>query len=222
MPEKSFDATPRTRLRRAPIRGSYDRKLIYQILDEAMICHVGFLDHHQPYVIPMNYARRDNSLILHGSVESRLMNQLASGARVCVTVTLLDGLVLARSQFHHSMNYRSVVALGVARSILTQEEKKEAFEHFMKHLIPGREKDSRPPHPGELAVTAVLEFPLTEVSAKTRSGPPVDAQEDLSFPAWAGVIPFRLEPGEPEPDPTLAPGKKIPKYVSKYRRKTPR
>ncbi len=208
----------RTTVRRLPKRGHYDRETIYSILDEGLVCHVGFAVDGHPYVIPMNYARDGDRLILHGSVASRLLGHLAEGFEACVTVTLLDGLVLARSTFHHSMNYRSVVAFGRARPIRDEVLKNRALDALVEHLVPGRSADARRPDDKELAATEVLEFPLDETSAKIRTGPPGDNDEDLALDVWAGVIPLPTEPGAPVPAPDLRAGIPTPGYVDRYRR----
>jgi nitroimidazol reductase NimA-like FMN-containing flavoprotein (pyridoxamine 5'-phosphate oxidase superfamily) len=218
MDKAAFDPTPRTTVRRVPGRASYDRDVIYRILDEGLVCQVGFVVEEQPYVIPMSYARRGNELILHGSGESRLLKSLGEGSPTCVTVTLLDGLVLARSALHHSVNYRSVVVLGVAQPIHDPEEKRDALRCLVEHAVPGRAKDARPPSEEEVAATTVLKIPIKEASAKTRSGPPSDAEADMHLPVWAGVLPFRTVAIEPEPDATMMPGIDVPRYVTDYRR----
>jgi nitroimidazol reductase NimA-like FMN-containing flavoprotein (pyridoxamine 5'-phosphate oxidase superfamily) len=208
----------RAEVKRLPKRGHYDRDTVYRILDEGLICHIGFEVEGQPFVIPMAYARDGNRLILHGSIASRLMTRLAGGCEACVTVTLLDGLVLARSQFHHSMNYRSVVAFGRARPLQADEEKLQALERLVEHLVPGRAGDSRKASRQELKATEVLEFPLDDCSAKVRTGPPVDAKADLRLDTWAGVIPLGQVSGTPLAAPDLDAGTKIPDYVSGYAR----
>ena len=211
-------ASERAKVRRLPKRGHYDRETIYPILDEGLICHVGFQVEERPYVIPMNYARDGDRLIIHGSVASRLLSHLAEGFEACVTVTLLDGLVLARSTFHHSMNYRSVVAFGRARPIHDETLKNAALDVLVEHLVPGRSADARRPDAKELAATEVLEFPLDEASAKIRTGPPGDNDEDLELEVWAGLIPLPTEAGSPEPAPDLRPGIETPDYVERYSR----
>jgi len=213
-----FDATPRTRVKRLPDRGSYDRALVHAILDEGIICHVGITVEGQPFVLPMAYARRGDALLLHGSSASRLLKSLAGGIHACVTVTHLDGLVIARSTFHHSMNYRSVVALGTATPILDPERKLQALADLVEHLVPGRGPDARPPNDQEMKATTILDFPLTEVSAKVRSGPPGDEPEDLALPHWAGVIPMTTQYGHPEAAPDLSAKGPIPPYLIEYRR----
>ncbi len=198
--------TDRTRVRRLPARANYDRAMINTILDEALVCHVGFSIDAQPYVIPTTYARVDQQLYIHGSAASRMLRTLTDGVPVCVTVTLLDGLVLARSAFHHSMNYRSVVILGTAVEVTNVAERLAALEAIVEHIRPGRWREVRAPNERELRATSVLRLALDEVSAKVRSGPPLDDAEDLGQPCWAGVIPLRSAAGAPLPDPQLAAG----------------
>jgi uncharacterized protein len=217
--KKTALKTPRTSVRRLKERGAYDRETIYRILDEGLVAHAGFAVDGRPFVIPMAYARQGDRLILHGSVASRLLATLAQGVETCVTVTLLDGLVLARSVFHHSMNYRSVVVLGVATPIRDPEEKMAALEALTEHLVPGRWAEARRPSKKEFAATEVLALPIDEASAKVRSGPPGDAKADLGLPVWAGVIPFApTAPGAPVPAPDLKPGIPVPGSVTGYRR----
>jgi nitroimidazol reductase NimA-like FMN-containing flavoprotein (pyridoxamine 5'-phosphate oxidase superfamily) len=211
-------ATDKTRVRRIPKRGHYDRETIDAILDEGFICHVGFVADGQPFVIPTGYARVGDELYIHGSAASRMLRELSKGVEVCVTVTLLDGLVLARSAFHHSMNYRSVVILGTAELVTDADEKNKALEALTEHFIPGRWNDVRRPTELELKATSVLKLPITEASAKIRTGDPVDDDEDYSMNVWAGVIPLKLMPGEPIPDAKLADGISPPEYVAKYSR----
>jgi nitroimidazol reductase NimA-like FMN-containing flavoprotein (pyridoxamine 5'-phosphate oxidase superfamily) len=199
--------TPRTTHRRLPKRGSHDRDLIHAILDEGLVCHVGFAVEGQPYVLPTTYARIGDLLVMHGSQSNRMFRVLASGAPACVTVSLLDGLVLARSAFHHSMNYRSVVVLGSARAVEEREAKRAALEAIVEHVAPGRLRQVRPPTDPEVDGTIVVEFPVVEASAKVRSGPPMDDPEDLALDCWAGVIPLHLAKGEPVPDAHFPAGK---------------
>jgi nitroimidazol reductase NimA-like FMN-containing flavoprotein (pyridoxamine 5'-phosphate oxidase superfamily) len=215
---EDFEPTGRTRLRRLPQRGTYERESVYGILDEGLVCHVGFVADGEPFVIPTGYARVGDRLYVHGSAASRMLRTLAGGVRVCVTVTLLDGLVLARSAFHHSMNYRSVVVFGTASVVEDEAEKSEALRAFTEHIIRGRWTDVRPPDEGELKKTLVLKLPLAEASAKIRTGPPIDDEEDYQLPVWAGVIPLGLNAGEPVPDPRLAPGSVPPSYARRYSR----
>lgn len=213
-----INPTPRTRLRRLPARGSFDRAAIHAILDEGLVCHVGFVVDGQPFVIPTTYARVGDRLVIHGSAASRMLRAVGAGIPVCVTVTLLDGLVLARSAFHHSMNYRSVVVLGAAREVTGEAEKAVALEAIVEHVLRGRSAQTRPPSARELKATSVLELPIEEASAKIRRGPPVDDEEDYALPSWAGVLPLALTPGEPVPDPRLAPGVPVPPNVARYSR----
>jgi len=215
--EKSL-STDRTRLRRLPDRGSHDRDAIHRILDEALVCHVGFEAEGQPYVIPTLYGRVGDHLYLHGSAASRMLGRLEKGIPVCVTVTLLDGLVLARSAFHHSVNYRSVVVLGRAELVASEGEKLLALRAISEHVVPGRWAEVREPNEREMRVTSVLRIPLLEASAKVRVGPPKDDEEDLSIPVWAGVLPLETLPGEPVPDETVKQTAPVPGYVRGYRR----
>lgn len=213
---QKFQKTARTALKRMPARGSYDRELVYRILDEALICHVGFVEGDQPFVIPTIFARDGDVLYFHGSSVSRLARRLGEGINACVTVTLLDGLVLARSAFHHSMNYRSVVILGKALEITDEEEKKRALTRVVEHVVPGRSRDARPPSDQELKATSVLKMELQEVSAKVREGGPKDDDEDYAMNIWAGVLPLRLTPEAPiADDRNRAP---LPDYLSEYGR----
>jgi nitroimidazol reductase NimA-like FMN-containing flavoprotein (pyridoxamine 5'-phosphate oxidase superfamily) len=196
---------PRTKLRRVPARGVYDRDAIDAILDEALIAHLGFVHDSQPYVIPTLHARVGDTLYVHGSAASRAIRTLSSGVPACVTVTLLDGLVLARSAFHHSLNYRSVVVLGAAVPVEGPDERLQAVEAFTERLIPGRWGEVRPPSAKELKGTRVLAMALEEASAKVRTGPPEDDPDDLGLPVWAGVIPIHTVAGAPIPDPVSAP-----------------
>ncbi len=213
-----FQKTERTTLKRLPARGVYDRELVYQILDEGFICHAGFAVAGRPFVIPTGYARANDKLYIHGSQASRMLRTLKSGLDVCVTVTLIDGLVLARSAFHHSMNYRSVVIFGQA-VLVEESEKLAALLAFSEHVIKGRWAEVRQPTEQELKSTTVLALPLSEVSAKVRTGPPLDDEEDYELPVWAGVIPLGLVAHTaPIPDPRLKPGVEIPPYAIDYKR----
>jgi nitroimidazol reductase NimA-like FMN-containing flavoprotein (pyridoxamine 5'-phosphate oxidase superfamily) len=205
--------SPRTTVRRLPTRGAYDRATIEAILDEALICHVGFIVEGQPMVIPTIHARVDDALYVHGSVASRMLRSLEQGVPACVTVTLLDGLVLARSAFHHSMNYRSVVVLGTATAVVDREEKRRVLDALVEHVMKGRSADARPPSEAELNATMVLRLPITEASAKIRTGPPLDDEEDYALPVWAGVLPLELKPLEPVADPRLRAGIELPPYL---------
>ncbi|MGA8492013.1 MAG: pyridoxamine 5'-phosphate oxidase family protein [Terriglobales bacterium] len=209
----------RTRLVREPDRAVYDRAAAYKILDEGFICHVGFVVDGQPFVIPTGYGRVGDSLYIHGSAASRMLRRVDEGVAVCVTVTLLDGLVLARSIFNHSMNYRSVVILGTAHAVNDAKEKLEALRLLSEHILPGRWAESRQPNEKELRATSVLRLPIEEFSAKVRQGPAVDDEEDYSFPTWAGVIPLTLTAGEPIDDTRLMPGQEAPGYARDYTRK---
>ena len=210
--------TARTRVVREAHRGVYDREAAYQILDEAFLCHVGFAVDGQPFVIPTSYGRNGNSLYIHGSAASRMLRQMKDALPVCVTVTLLDGLVLARSIFNHSMNYRSVVILGKATLVDDPAEKLEALRLLSEHILPGRWADSRQPNERELKQTSVLRVPIEEFSAKVRQGPPIDDEEDLSFPTWAGVVPLEMKAGAPIDDPTLDHSRPVPEYAKNYSR----
>ena len=214
----TFTETERTRLKRLPKRGHFDRETVYGILDEGFICHVGFAAEGQPFVIPTGYARVDDKLYIHGSQASRMLRTLSGGIDACVTVTIVDGLVLARSAFHHSMNYRSVVIFGRAMLIEDREEKMAALLALSEHIVRGRWADVRKPNERELTQTTVLCLPLTEASAKIRTGPPLDDEEDYAMPVWAGVVPLKLVAGEPIADPRLSEGIEIPLYARDYKR----
>jgi len=212
-----FDSpTPRTRVVRLPKRGDYSQKTIYGILDAAFLCHVGFVVDGQPYVIPTGYGRSGDTLFLHGSAASRMLRTLAGGVDVCVTVTVLDGIVLARSAFHHSMNYRSVVILGKASLVEGDEKKTAALRVVAEQIIAGRWDDVRKPTAQELKATTVLSLPIAEASAKVRTGPPLDEEEDYTLGVWAGVLPLRMQAGEPVADPRLAVGMRAPRYLAKF------
>jgi uncharacterized protein len=210
--------TPRTRVVREPQRAVYDREAVNQILDEAFLCHVGFTVDGQPFVIPTSYGRDGDVLYIHGSAASRMLRNLDKGVAVCITVTLLDGLVLARSVFNHSMNYRSVVILGTATLVDDAAEKLAALRALSEHIIPGRWDDSRQPNEKELKATSVLRLPIREFSAKVRVGPPVDDEEDYSFPTWAGVIPLDVTVGSAIRDERCE--QELPAYLKHYPRKT--
>ena len=203
-------STDRTKVRRHPERGVYDREPIDAILDEALICHVGFVVDGQPFVIPTIHARAGDVLYLHGSPASRMLRTLRDGVDVCVTATLLDGIVLARSVYNHSLNYRSAVVLGRAREVVAADEKLAALETIVEHMVPGRWSDARQPTQGELDGTTVLALALDEASAKVRTGPPSDFDRDMDLPVWAGVIPLRLEPGAVE---SASNGLPLPAYL---------
>jgi nitroimidazol reductase NimA-like FMN-containing flavoprotein (pyridoxamine 5'-phosphate oxidase superfamily) len=212
----TYRPTGRTALRRLPERAHYDRETVHSILDEGFICYVGFVADGQPYSLPTGYARIGETLYLHGSTGSRL--GLRPDMDVCVTVTLLDGIVLARSAFHHSFQYRSVMVLGRTRLVTDSGEKEAALTALVEHFMPGRSADARPGSGRELAATAVLALPLEEVSAKVRTGDPKDDDEDYGLPVWAGILPLALTPGEPVPDSRLDPTIPVPSYVKGWKR----
>lgn len=195
----AYTPTERTQVRRLPKRGTFDRGVIHSILDAGFVCHLGFIHEGSPVVLPTGYGRSGDTLYLHGSSASRMFKAAASGIEICATVTIVDGLVLARSAFHHSMNYRSVAVFGRARPVEAREEKLEALRLFTEHVLPGRWAKVRQPNDLELKATLVLALPLEEVSAKVRTGPPLDDVEDLSWPVWAGVLPLRLRADDPVP-----------------------
>jgi hypothetical protein len=211
--------TSRTTLKRLPRRGSHDRETINRILDEGFICHVGFVIDGQPFVIPTGYARAGDKVFIHGSQASRMLRALKAGAGVCVTVTLIDGLVLARSAFHHSMNYRSVVIFGNARLIDDPDEKLSALYALSEHMLAGRWQDARAPSKSELEQTTVLELRIDEASAKIRTGPPLDDEEDYAMTVWAGVLPLQLMTRDPIADPRLPANIDVPDYVLEYNRR---
>ena len=218
MPETQLP-TARTRVVREPERAVYDREAAYRILDEGFVCHVGFVVDGQPFVIPTSYGRNGAELYIHGSAASRMLRQMKDGVSVCVTVTLLEGLVLARSIFNHSMNYRSIMILGKATLVDDPAEKLEALRTLSEHILPGRWDEVRQPNERELKATSVLRLPIEEFSAKVRVGPPVDDAEDYSFPTWAGVIPLEVKAGDPVDDPKLEPRREAPAWARQYSRK---
>ena len=213
-----IERTPRTTLKRLPARGSFERATLYRILDEALICHVGFVGTDGPVVLPTAYGRDGDTILLHGSAAGRMLRTVGGGVDVCVTVTLVDGLVLARSAFHHSVNYRSAVVFGRARVVDEPEAKFAALRAIVEHVVPGRFPEVRPPRPQEMKGTLVLALPLDEASAKVRTGPPIDDEEDYALPVWAGELPLRTVPQTPVADPRLPSGIAIPPYVRIYRR----
>ena len=215
---ESTPPTERTRVVREAQRGVYDRETIHKILDEGFVCHVGFSVEGQPYVIPTLYARVGDAIYFHGSAASRMLKNVGSGIPVCVTVTLSDGFVLARSVFNHSMNYRSVVALGKAVLVDALEEKREALHAFTEKILPGRWNDARQPNEKELKATSILRLPLAEVSAKIRTGPPEDDAPDYALPVWAGVIPIHFTAGAPIRDERCDASIPTPAYAAHYRR----
>jgi uncharacterized protein len=216
--ERSTAPRPRTRVRRLPKRGAYDRPTIDAILDEALVAHLAFTGAEgHPYAIPTLHARVGDEVWVHGSAASRTLRILGAGAPACLTVTLIDGLVLARAIFNHSVNYRSVVVLGEARAVTDPDEKRAALAAFAERIAPNRWADARPPTPQELKATSILALPLDEASAKVRTGPPVDEDSDHALDVWAGVVPMRLVRGEPVPDPALRSGIEVPRYLREAR-----
>ncbi len=208
--------TDRTRVRRLPDRGRYDRTAIDAIIDEALTCHVGFAVDGRPWVMPTIHARIGDDLYVHGALANHMLRALTDGAEACVTITLVDGLVLARSAFHHSMNYRSVIVFGHAAAVNDPDEKTRALDALVEHVAPGRSRDVRPPSPEELRKTLVLKLPVHEASAKVRTGGPVDDEDDLTLPIWAGVLPTALTFGAPVTDPGVEVA--VPAYVRDYAR----
>ncbi len=215
---ETIPPTERTRVVREAQRGVYDRQTIYKILDEGFVCHVGFSVDGQPFVIPTLFARVGDAICFHGSAASRMLRNLGDGVSVCVTVTLTDGFVLARSVFNHSMNYRSVVALGKAALVDAPEQKLKALHAFTEKILPGRWNDARQPNEKELKATSILRLPLTEVSAKVRTGPPMDDDPDYALLVWAGVVPLHLAFDAPVRDDRCDPSIPTPTYAAHYRR----
>jgi len=213
-----FTPTERTQVKRLPKRGKYERETVFAILDAGFVCHVGFIVDGQPYVIPTNYGRSGDTVYLHGSAASRMLRTLSEGVPMSVTVTHVDGLVLARSAFHHSVNYRSVVILGTARLVTDAAEKMEALRVFTEHVMKGRWDDVRQPTEQELKATTVLALPLEEVSAKVRTGGPIDDEADYTLPVWAGVLPLETSVKEPVPDPQRKRDQPTPPYLKNYSR----
>jgi hypothetical protein len=216
MPE--FAQTDLNRVNRRSNRGHYDKKTIYAILDEALICHVGFVQDGHPFVIPTIHARDGDWVILHGSKGSRLLPHLEAGNPVCVAVTLLDGIVFARSVFHHSMNYRSAILYGHGRALSTDEEKMRGSEILAEHIARGRWREARWPDRQELDATLLISVEIESASAKIRTGPPIDDDDDYGLAVWAGILPFRHEPLQPLDDPRLTPGVSAPDYITRYHR----
>ena len=210
--------SPRTTVRRLAKRGDYDRHTVNAIIDEALICHVGFVVDGSPVVIPTIHTRIGETLYFHGSGASRMLRSLRDGVDACVTVTILDGLVMARSAFHHSMNYRSAVVLGKGREVVEREEKLRVLDALVEHVCAGRSRDARPPNEAELRQTLVIAIPLAEASAKIRTGPAADDDEDYDLPIWAGVIPLALTPSAPIDDARLIAGIVAPEYATRYKR----
>jgi nitroimidazol reductase NimA-like FMN-containing flavoprotein (pyridoxamine 5'-phosphate oxidase superfamily) len=217
----AFPVTAATAIHRRPDRASYDRAVAYSILDEALYASVGFITDGAPCVIPMAFARFGDRLVLHGASKSRLQAMLAESARLCVTVTLVDGVVLARSAMHHSLNYRSVVVFGRAEELTDEVDKRGALAAMLEHVLRGRSAETRPPNALELRATRVFALPLEEASVKLREGGPLDDEEDLGLPYWAGVIPLTLTAGSPVSDPTHAPRVAVPKEGLTYTRRAP-
>jgi len=214
----NFPVTARNRVRRMPKRGHYDRTTVHAIIDEALVCHVAFAVNGEPTVIPTLHARRGEELLLHGARTSRLLRHVAEGNPVSVAMTLIDGIVLARSIFHHSVNYRSVVVHGTGRLLESDEEKLSALEAVAEHIARGRWADTRPPSRKELKATSVVSIPIDLAAAKIRTGPSMDEDEDYALPFWAGVLPLSLQPGKAIPDPRLGRGIEVPAYLRRYRR----
>jgi len=211
-----FHRTNKNRVKRHPERGAYDKRSVFQIIDEALICHVAFVQDGQPFVIPTLHARQDDSILLHGASSSRLMRHIEAGQELSLVFTLVDGLVLARSVFNHSVNYRSVVIFGRGKKIASPDDKSAALERFTERIMPGRWADARPPMAIELKATSVVTVPIELASAKIRTGPPIDEEADLELPVWAGVVPLRQAVGDPEPDPQLREGTSLPDYIQRY------
>lgn len=211
-----FAPTPKTRVRRLPKRGHYDRETIYRVLDAGVICHVGYVIDDQPFVTPTAYWREGDRLYWHGSAASRMLRRVGEGVKVCLTVTHLDGFVLARSGFNHSINYRSVMAFGTAEPVRGEAAKLRSLENFVERLFPGRWGELRPPTKQELKATSVFWMPIEEVSAKIRTGPPGDDEPDYTHPCWAGVLPVTTAVGAPERDPRLLAGIDLPAYLRGY------
>jgi nitroimidazol reductase NimA-like FMN-containing flavoprotein (pyridoxamine 5'-phosphate oxidase superfamily) len=213
----AYKTTPRTRLRRLPKRAHYDRATVHAILDAGFVCHVGYAIDGQPYVTPTTYWRHEDRVYWHGSSASRMLRNIAGGIPVCFTVTHIDGFVMARSGFHHSVNYRSVMALGTAHAVTDPEEKERSLDAFIERLFPGRVQELRPPTKQELKGTTVVGMDLAEVSAKVRTGPPVDDEADYALPVWAGVLPIRTAFGPPEADPLMTAAHPVPGYLADFR-----
>ncbi|MBD1918221.1 MULTISPECIES: pyridoxamine 5'-phosphate oxidase family protein [Cyanophyceae] len=218
MSQTPLSPTPRTQVKCLPQRASYDCSQVHAILDEGLVCHLGFVVQGQPFVIPTAYGRMGDRVYIHGSPASRLLTTLEQGVEVCLTVTLLDGLVMARSAFHHSMNYRSVVLFGTATRVDDADEKLAALKAFTDHVVPGRWDEVRPPTAPELAGTLVLALPIAEASVKVRSGPPLDAAADYALPVWAGEIPLAVTAAAAVTDPQCSPEVAIPDYAQRYQR----
>jgi hypothetical protein len=214
-----FQTTERNRIKRLPQRGHYDRETVYQILDEALICNVAFVENKQPFVIPINFGRIDDALVLHGAKASRLLKYIEAGHPVCIAATVVDALVLARSVFHHSVNYRSVVLFGKGRLVTDEREKLAALEAVVEHLIPGRWREARLPNPKEMNATSVVSIKIEEASAKIRTGPPGDDEEDYALPLWAGLLPLQELALSPIRDELMTQDIPAPDYIARYSRK---
>lgn len=208
-----FEKTNRSKLNRHPERGSFDKETIYKIIDEVLYCHVSFLQDDKPFVIPTIHVRMDDKIILHGAKASRMLKHISAGNEVCISITIVDGLVLARSIFHHSMNYRSVVLFGSGEEVTDANIKFNAFHALANHIMPGRWDDARIPNKKEMDVTSVVSIKIDEASAKIRTGPPVDDAEDYDLPVWAGEVPFLKGFNLPINDPKLNPGIPVPDYL---------
>ena len=215
---ETLQTSDRSKMKSRPRLGNHDRTVVNKILDECLVVHVGFVVDNQPFVIPMGYGRDGDLLYIHGSTASRMLKNLEKGVEMCVTATLLDGIVIARSLFHHEMNYRSVVLFGCASLIESEEEKMHALKVLSEQIIPGRWEQARRPTPQEVKGTTVLAFPIVEGTAKIRSGEPHDNAEDYALPIWAGQLPLKLTAGAPIPDPKLSPGLTAPKNLTNYHR----
>lgn len=215
----SFPQTKRNRVARLPKRGHYDRATIYPIVDAALVCHVGFVQDGQPFVLPTLHARDGDDMLLHGATTSRMLRYIQEGHPICLTMTLVDGIVLARSVFHHSINYRSAVLFGRGELIDDPAERLSAMERLTERIMPGRWADARPPSAQELKATTMIRVVVESGSAKVRTGPPGDDPEDLELPYWSGVLPLHEVAGDPQHDPTLQPGIGVPAYLQEYRRR---
>lgn len=213
---ETFAKTSLNKVKRLPERGHYDAATIYPIVDAALLCHVGFAIDNQPYIIPTLHARQGDTILLHGAKGSRLLRHIQSGGPVCITVTVMDGIVLARSVFHHSINYRSAVLFGTGAVVEGDEARLRALEAFTERLIPGRWADARPPSPVELKQTTIVAVPIESASAKIRTGPPKDEAEDMDLPVWAGVLPLQYVAGAPIADDQLSPAVELPEYIRDY------
>jgi nitroimidazol reductase NimA-like FMN-containing flavoprotein (pyridoxamine 5'-phosphate oxidase superfamily) len=213
-----FPKAKRNQIQRLPKRGEYRKDAIYKIIDEALICHVGFVQEGQPFVIPTIHTREGDTIYLHGALSSRMLGYIQEGNPLCIEITLLDGIVFARSAFHSSLNYRSVVLFGTGRVVEPEEEKRHALEVLMKHIAPGRWEEARKPNRKELATTRVVAIPIESASAKIRTGPPADDEEDYQLPVWAGILPLQLQSLEPVADERLGKGISVPDYIADYSR----